>query len=217
MNSISIPPFPLADADSCASGSLAGNDLLSSPLRFFDCSFSLCQTLNPSSWANITEEDLKEAPASRPPPDDAVSLGLVMPCVLRSAGIQLKLLVDHQRAVLHQERQQVSFVEALRRGLVTTGVGCLGDGAAPLFIRSITNADRRDAPGIITCSEEVVGSSKSSSSLKPVLPLPKGGDSGPCSNLQHPEDSAAIAFPPANVRVDSAEGFVLKSILKKIE
>ncbi|GMH04795.1 hypothetical protein Nepgr_006635 [Nepenthes gracilis] len=81
-------------------------------------------------------------------------------------------VVDHQHAVFHRKGQQVSVVEALRRGLVTTGVGCLGDDAAPHSIRPITNADRRDA---------------------------LGGDSGPCSNLQHPEDSAAIAFPPANV------------------
>ncbi|GMH16143.1 hypothetical protein Nepgr_017984 [Nepenthes gracilis] len=141
----------------------------------------------------ITAEDLEEAPSSRPPPDDAVSLGFVdtgiVVCsqvggypikafgeiligridpgsepgdalmdseVSLSPGVLVddSLQVDHQRAVFHKERQQVSFVEAFRRGLVTTGVGRLGDGAAPLSIRPITNADRRDALGIITCSKE---------------------------------------------------------------
>ncbi|GMH07501.1 hypothetical protein Nepgr_009341 [Nepenthes gracilis] len=45
------------------------------------------------------------------------------------------LQVDHQRAVFYHERQRVSFAEALRHGLVTTGEGLLGAGVAPISIR----------------------------------------------------------------------------------
>ncbi|GMH00978.1 hypothetical protein Nepgr_002817 [Nepenthes gracilis] len=93
VSSNSIPYFPLADADGHAPGSLTGNDLPSSPLRYSDCSSSLRQTLNPPSGANdhmvrdlvvqcpqfaeqIVAEDLEEASASRPPPPAVVSLSL---------------------------------------------------------------------------------------------------------------------------------------------
>ncbi|GMH07500.1 hypothetical protein Nepgr_009340 [Nepenthes gracilis] len=73
-----------------------------------------------------------------------------------------------------------------------------------------------DALGITNCSEDVVGSPDFTYSVQAVLSLSKGGDSGPCCNLQQPDNSAAIAVPLASVRVDSAEGSVLKSILKKL-
>ncbi|GMH06083.1 hypothetical protein Nepgr_007923 [Nepenthes gracilis] len=62
---------------------------------------------------------------------------------------------------------------------------------------------------------EVIGSPDFTSSIQTVLSLSQGGDSGPCSNLQQLDDSAVIVVPSANVRVDFAKGFVLKSILKK--
>ncbi|GMH16187.1 hypothetical protein Nepgr_018028 [Nepenthes gracilis] len=86
--------------------------------------------------------------------------------------------------IFHQEMQQASFAEVLRRGLVAAVEGLLG-------------------------SLDVI------SSVQTILSLSQGGVSGPCSNLQQPNDSAAIAIPSASVRVVSAEGFVLKSILKK--
>ncbi|GMH00971.1 hypothetical protein Nepgr_002810 [Nepenthes gracilis] len=116
--------------------------------------------------------------------------------------------------VFHQERQQASFAEVLRRGLVAACEGLLDAGATPISIRLITNVDRMDALGITNCSEEVVGSPDFSSSVQTVLSLSQGGDSGPCSNLQQHDDSVALAVPSTSVRVDSAEGFVLKPILK---
>ncbi|GMH17763.1 hypothetical protein Nepgr_019604 [Nepenthes gracilis] len=58
-SSNSIPSFPLAGVDGCASGSLSG---LGGP--------------GPQSAEQIVAEDLEEAPAACPPPAAAVSLGL---------------------------------------------------------------------------------------------------------------------------------------------
>ncbi|GMH28738.1 hypothetical protein Nepgr_030581 [Nepenthes gracilis] len=251
----SIPSFPLADADGRAPGNLSGSELC---LEFVlsHLPFRLC----PQFAEQIVVEDLEEAPASRPPPPAAVSLGLddagfekdprMMVCSQvgvhpneafgepligrtdpgSEPGVALMdsegslspgdkdddpLHVVHHRAIFHQERQQASFVEVLRRGLVATGEGLLGVGAAPISIRSITDVDRMDALGITNCFEEVVGSLDFTSLVQTVLSLSQGGDLGPYSNLQQPDDSAAIVVPSASVRVNSVEGFVLKSILKK--
>ncbi|GMH14628.1 hypothetical protein Nepgr_016469 [Nepenthes gracilis] len=70
--------------------------------------------------------------------------------------------------------QDVSSVEALRRGIPADGTGSLGAGAAPLLQSPITDANRLEALGISNCPEEGVDLAKCSS-VHNGLSFPQGG------------------------------------------
>ncbi|GMH05003.1 hypothetical protein Nepgr_006843 [Nepenthes gracilis] len=84
----------------------------------------------------------------------------------------------------HKEWHHDSYAKVLRCGIIATGVGSPGAGAAPIPLRPITDADRMDALGILNCPEEVIGSPSLSSSVHAAPSHPQGGDPRQCTNTE---------------------------------
>ncbi|GMH16137.1 hypothetical protein Nepgr_017978 [Nepenthes gracilis] len=130
----------------------------------------------------------------------------------------------------HIEWHQDSYVEVLRHGISAAGAGSSSEGAAPIPHKPITDADRLEALGISNCPEMGVGSAISSS-VHNAPSHPQGGFPRQCTNSEQlrrniaelsQKDAASgaqvvDAAVPSLVsgRDTSAEGFWLKSILKK--
>ncbi|GMG99267.1 hypothetical protein Nepgr_001107 [Nepenthes gracilis] len=130
----------------------------------------------------------------------------------------------------HIEWHHDSYVEVLRHGISAIGTGSPGDDAAPIPHKPITDADWLDALGISNCPEVGVGLALSSS-VHDAPSYPQGGVPRRCTNTEQlrrnlvdlrQKDAAsgaqvADATVPSLVsgRDTSAEGFRLKSILKK--
>ncbi|GMH19248.1 hypothetical protein Nepgr_021089 [Nepenthes gracilis] len=118
----------------------------------------------------------------------------------------------------------VSYVEALRSGILADGTGSLGMGAASMSLCSILEVDRPEALSISNCPEVGVVS------VHNALSFPKGGVPSQCSNSEQlcgsldvlscdANSGAPVEFDAVPPRVSGqdtlGEGFKLKSVLKK--
>ncbi|GMH17774.1 hypothetical protein Nepgr_019615 [Nepenthes gracilis] len=179
---------------------------------------SMVVTVNPSYCWHYPGFTLGIPSDSGKLEDHAQSVAVVLSCG------------DHHLEDRHIEWHNDSYVEVLRCRISVAGTGSPGVGATPIPHKPITDADRLDALGISNCPEEGIGSALSSSAHT-TPSYPQGGDPRQCTNTEQlrrnlanlRQKDAASGAQVADATISSlvsgqdtsAEGFRLKSILKK--